>query len=298
MPLRRAGVLAGAAVLSLAAAAGARPATEAQVPPPSLSRGELAAIVRDAARGGRVQAAVAFPDGRVIAVASRGSAQRRVRMRSVAKAATAIALVETGPLPARTQGAMREALVRSDDCAQRHMTVVLQDRLGGVEPARRAVAAVLSRSGARRFAVTRRTSAGSCPAWVAGLPGAADPALQMGTSEWTVADAARFARSFGTAPGRVRALLRARKLRSPDVAGDVQWGAGRALARLRPAYKAGWGITPSRAFVVEQAVFVSGHGIGLTFEPHAFGTDDDPTRTGAPRAFAKVLRALRRELAL
>jgi hypothetical protein len=296
-----------AALLILVLAALVVPAADARAATLP-SKDTLRALVREADRrhGGRAQLAVT--DGaRVVAAASRGSASRPFRMGSVGKVATAVALLgRGGTLKPDVRRAIDDALIGSGNCAQRQLMIELQRRAGGIEPARRALARVLTRSGVRHAnlavdAVPNRTG---CSRYLAGAstPGATGPALQMGTVTWRLSDAARFAHALDGLP--VADRLRRAKRHAPDddavgsdVSGDPRWGAGLALADLRPAYKAGWGGL-GRALIYEQVIHAGGYGIAVTFEPRAQPATDDPYRTRAPQALRELLRALRPLLGL
>lgn len=311
----------------------AAPATPAPTAaPPTPQRADLERLVDRQARrtGGRVQVAVATDD-RVVAAASSGSVGTRVRMWSVSKVMTAIALLRAHdwderrgrPLAGPTMRAMTDALTRSADCAQRQMVVALQQELGGPAPARAALQGVLADAGARHAEVlTRSSTAGSGCAPVLNGSGLKDPfgvALQVGTAEWDVRDAARFGRALGdgTFPAAIRRrilnLLRRPKLKSNDpfaqgldVTTDPAWGAGIALRQLQPSYKSGWGGSSGETptFVVEQVIYArdaAGRSVGIatTFEPpEPRPVRDDPGLTAAPRAFAGLLRPLARTLDL
>lgn len=307
-------------------------AAPAPTPAPGPSRADLARLVERQARrtGGRVQLAVADGD-RVVAAASSGSVATPVRMWSVSKVVTAIALLRSlgwgerrgRALGAPTTRAVTDALVRSADCAQRQMVVALQQEVGGPEPARAALQDVLADSGARHAEIlTRASTAGTGCAPVLDRSGLKDPygvALQVGTAEWDVRDAARFGLALGdgTYPRAIRrrilGLLRRPKLQSndpyltvPDVSSDLAWGAGIALRGLHPAYKWGAGGSSGETptFVVEQVIFATRAdgrpvGIATTFEPpEPRPVRDDPGLTEAPRAFAGLLRPLARTLDL
>lgn len=269
---------------------------------------KLRAIARavDRRHGGRAQVAVTR-GGQVVAAASSGATTRPFRMWSVGKVATVVALLERGgTLKPDVRRAITDALVGSGNCAQRQLMVELQRRAGGIEPARRALARVLRRAGARHAnlavgAVSNRTG---CRRYLAGAstPGATGPALQIGTATWRLSDAARFAYALDELP--VAALLRRAKRHAPDdgvgtsdVTGDLAWGAGVALADLRPAYKAGWGGLGG-ALIYEQVIHVRGAGIAVTFEPRVEPAHDDPYRTRTPQALRDLLQALRPLLGL
>ena len=319
-------LLLGLAVLAVAGGAAAPAAAQSPLP----STAVLKEIARRAALGGgRVQIAVSADD-RIAAAASRGSIRTPFRMWSVSKVATSIALLRAygwadtaGTRPrADVDAAMRSALVRSGDCAQRQLVVELQEATGSRAAARAAVRRVLADAGARNARVLERAAPASqgCRPYLARTrtPDPYRVALQLGTAEWTITDAARFARALGDGtypPAITRRVLRLLKLpkqhsddpfaRGLDVTSRLDWGAGQALGDLEPAYKAGWGgssrETPT--FVTEQVIHVrspagASYGIAVTYEPAGVPARDDPGLTQAPAALDSALTALRAELPL
>lgn len=308
------------AVPTAVAAAPAAPAS-------LLTHAELSRLVERVARAtnGRVQAAVLGKgNARPVAAASSGSLRSPFRMWSVSKAATAIALLQAhakAPLPADTRFALDKALVGSGDCAQRQMTVELQELAGGPAAARRRIQSVLDRAGATSANVLPREAvAGTgCRPYLEQHSRIPDPyrsALQVGTAEWTVRDAARFALALGDGTygrritRRMLHVLRIPKRRSDDpfahgldVTTTPAWGAGVALGDLHPAYKAGWGGSSGETptFVNEQVIHLAlpdgrRYGIAITFEGPDIPERDDPALTAAPRAFRLLLTRLRRSL--
>src|SRR3954462_6787265 len=156
-----------AAATSQAGQAPESTATPALTLPSSADLRSLAKQVAAKSRG-RVQVAViARRRGHIVVASSSGSASTPVRIWSVSKVATTIALLEAHgwnrrpgrALRADVDAAVRSALVRSSDCAQRQLVVELQEALGGIEPARKAVQQVLRRGGARHARVLDRVSA-------------------------------------------------------------------------------------------------------------------------------------------
>src|SRR3954471_7017339 len=195
------------------------------------------------------------------------------------------------------------------------------EALGGIEPARKAVQQVLRRGGARDARVLDRVAAaGSGCRPLLERTRTPDPyrmALQLGTAEWTITDAARFGLAIGdgTFPAsvtrRVTGLLSREKEHSDDpfahgldVTSRLDWGAGQAFRGLSPAYKSGWGGSSGETptFVTEQAIHLrtpSGdYGIAVTFEPPTRPARDDPGLTRAPAALYQLLRGVRQLLEL
>jgi hypothetical protein len=81
----------------------------------------------------------------------------------------------------------------------------------------------------------------------------------------------------------------------------VDWGAGRALGRFDPAYKAGWGGTQQGDFLAGQmALFEPRSGdrvvVAVIFHPAVQPSIDDPGLTRAPEALQAVMNALAGEL--
>ncbi|MDA0173969.1 hypothetical protein OJ998_33010 [Solirubrobacter taibaiensis] len=289
---------------------------------------QLRRIARSAAgEGGRVQLAVAAPGRRTVAAASSGSTRTWFRLWSVSKAATSIALLRANkwgarrgrPLRADVETSMHSALVRSGDCAQRQLIVELQEQLSGIDNARAAVQDVLRDAGATGARVLERSSvAGTgCRPYLARTR-TRDPyrvALQLGTSEWAINDAAQFALALGDGtfePSITRRMLRLLgkpKLHSDDpfangldVTGPLNWGAGSAMRAYRPAYKSGWGGSSGETptFVNEQVIHLQTSagpiGVAVTFEPDTVPVRDDPGLTRAPDALDHALRELARML--
>ncbi|HEV2790527.1 MAG TPA: hypothetical protein VGV69_04430, partial [Solirubrobacterales bacterium] len=138
------------------------------------------------------------------------------------------------------------------------------------------------------------------------------PALLLGTSEWRVADAVRFMHALGSGAyghvlsERILNLMREPKERSREILPEeftaaVDWGAGRALRVLDPAYKAGWGGTQQGAFMAGQMAVVelpSGEraALAVMFHPAVQPGQDDPGLTPAPQALEAVMEPLARRL--
>jgi hypothetical protein len=273
-------------------------------------------VRRAAALGGTAEGAV-VADGWSHPVTA-GDATRRIRMWSASKPVTAVAALQAAhgrPVPAPLTAAMTAAITRSENCPQRRVVVGLQTLTGGPEPARTALLAVLRQAGVGDARITHQAPAPDpeCLPYLRSS-GLADPsaiALTLGVSQWTVGDAARFALAlgegrYGAAGSRVLALMRRPKRASTELASadeytvDAAWGAGRALAGLRPAYKAGWGGATQHRFLAEQlaVVHVGGHtvAVAVAFHPTAQPDVDDPGRTVAPQAIETMLAAVRAQL--
>ena len=124
-------------------------------------------------------------------------------------------------------------------------------------------------------------------------------------------DAVRFARALGAGAygkaiaQRVLAEMRIPKAASREVApgeltAPLGWGAGKAFAGLRPAYKAGWGGSLDGDFLAGQLAVVdlaAGRlAVVVVFHPDVQPPSDDPGRTAAPHAIELVMESLRRSL--
>lgn len=286
---------------------------------------ELSRAVSAAAQegGGAVQAAVML-DGwpTPIAVASEsGAALQPMRMWSIAKVVTAVALlrqlgwggragIEPSPQVAE---AMHDAIVRSENCRQRRLVLGLQRLAGGPAGARAAIAETLAAAGAdAELRVEVESPEAICHDYLRTQEGSvADPfapTLLLGTATWPIGALAAFLHALGrgsygaAVEGRLLPLMRLPKSRSTEVpssefTADLDWGAGRALAGLDPAYKAGWGGTLQGAFVVVQGAVVElpdGRTLtlGVAFHPDAQPSRDDPGLTAGPAAIESVMGAI------
>jgi hypothetical protein len=279
-------------------------------------------VERASRLGGSVEAAAmldASPRPVVVTSEPRG-ASRYMRMWSMSKVATMVALLRElgwGQRPGKRPSpevdrALRGALTRSENCRQRRVVLELQRRAGGIGAARRALAAVFGRAGARpRIATEVEPPEPLCVPFLQSqteVPDPLAPTLLFGTSTWRVSDAARLAHAlavgaYGRAiSARVLGLMRAPKLPSREsLAGELtaplDWGAGKAFAGLRPAFKAGWGGSLNGNFLAGQiAVVPIGHdrlSIAVMFHPDAQPSRDDPGITNAPRAVQEVMEAVR-----
>jgi len=251
---------------------------------------------------------------------------RRIRAWSVSKVFTTVALLDRmgwgddpGVAPsAEVSEAIDRALVRSENCPQRRLTLELQRIAGGTpEDAREAIRDVLAVAGARRFsaAVQAQPPETLCSEYMAQARGVADPnatALLAGTSTWTVADAARFGAALGegaygdAVARRILKVMRRPKALSEEIqhidfTAPLDWGFGAALAPRRVAYKAGWGGTQHGDFVAEQlAIWRTGDdsavAVAVAFHPNEQPLRDDPGVTSAPQALAEAARAIASEV--
>jgi CubicO group peptidase (beta-lactamase class C family) len=235
-----------------------------------------------------------------------------MRMWSMSKPVTAVAtllaLQRAGSAPSRElMRAMTRAITRSENCPQRRMVVELQTLTGGSRGALAALRSVLATAGVTDAEFDSATVGPdpACRSYLAAQRGVRDPlgpALQIGVTDWTVRDAARFAAAlgegrYGAAGTRVLTLMRRPKGRSAeeslaDYTPHLDWGAGAAFAGLDPAYKAGWGGTQQASFMAGQyaVVRVAGHMVAVAamFHPRVQPPLDDPGRTNAPDALAAI----------
>lgn len=301
---------------------------EAQPPAPSAADRRLAAALKAgveeaAALGGEVEAA-AMLDGSpapIVVTSEEGGAQRHMRLWSLSKVVTMVALLRSlgweeraGEMPSpEVASALEGALTRSENCRQRRVVLELQEATGGVAGARRALAEVLSLAGGRIVPGAQVEEPESlCVPFLseqAEIPDPMSPALLLGTSRWRVADAVRLvhALSAGTygasVSSRVLDLMRARKepsreSESGELTAPIDWGAGAVFLGLLPAYKAGWGGALNGNFMAGQIALVPAGGGGelalaVMFHPDAQPSRDDPGITAAPEAIESVMEAVR-----
>ena len=276
---------------------------------------------------GEVEAAVMFEDWEtpVVAGTKGHDSDRWMRMWSMSKVVVAVSLLrskgwgeEPGePLSAEVEEALRAALTRSENCPQRRLVLELQHSLGdSTEKAREEIARTVEEAGGRaRPGAEVAPPDSSCLEFLESqteIPDPLAPALLLGTSEWRVVDAVRFMRALGSGAygkavsRRILGLMREPKKRSREIlleefSAPVDWGAGRALRGLDPAYKGGWGGTQQRAFMAGQMAVVelpSGGraALAVMFHPAAQPGEDDPGLTPAPQALEAVMQPLAREL--
>jgi hypothetical protein len=309
-----------------APAAGGGKAVSGTRPDPALAaalRSSLKAGI--AGIPGTVQAAVMMDNWNAPVLAG-GRLGDQMRPWSMVKAVTAVTLfstrLERGASTANVEEPLQRALTRSDNCAQRAMTVQLERDLGGNLAATAAtIRAMLARAGAAIDvgAAQRNADGRYCitPTYK-GLP-AADasyPALLLGTTHWRVRDAIRFVHGlrgqtvFGTAASQtVLATLRLPKRNSQEPGAEAQltakpsWGAGTVFgARCwRVAYKAGWGGHAQGRFLAGQIGAVDLPGgrwiaFAVMFHPTTQPPSDDPGLARADQALASVLGSLKQEL--
>lgn len=258
----------------------------------------------------------------VVRATSRRAARRPFRAWSVSKVMTAVALLRRmgwsdrrgAPLPAEVSEAIDRALVRSENCPQRRLTIELQRIAGGTpESARSALADVLGDARARRFDIARQAQPPEalCSSYMEQATGVLDPnatALLAGTTMWTIGDAVRFAGAlragvYGRAVARrVLGAMRQPKLRSEEIqpidfTAPLDWGVGAVFGDGEVPYKAGWGGTQHGAFLAEQIAIVpfadeSWAALAIAFHPHVQPPRDDPGTTHAPAAMAEAVRAV------
>lgn len=259
----------------------------------------------------------------VVARATGSPTSAEVRMWSVSKVATAVTLLHAmrwGERPGdgigpELDGALDGALTRSENCRQRRVVLGLQELAGSTDAAADLVAQTFSLAGAYpQVAHGTQAADPTCDAYLAQIRGVGAPlavALTLGTSRWRVADAARFAYTLGSGgygAAVARELLsRMRQAKGPsresppeNYTANLEWGAGRALACLRPAFKAGWGGAQAGRFVAEQIAIVreAGHTavIAVTFLPALQPPLDDPGVTVAPAGIEAVMGKMAADL--
>ena len=282
-------------------------------------------VTRAAKFGGRVEAAAMLDGSRrpLLAGSTRHGAEQPMRMWSMSKVVTAIALLQAlhwgdrpgEPLPAEVEAGLHGAIVRSENCRQRRIVLELQRRLGGATAVRRAFAAILAEAGAQaRIGAELGAPEAHCLPFLDAqteIDEPLEPTLLLGISTWRVADAARLAHALaGGAYGaaiseRVLGLMREPKQPSREaLAGELtapaNWGAGLAFAGLDPAFKAGWGGSLNGNFLAGQLVSVSIGGgdhlaIAVMFHPDVQPPRDDPGITAAQAALQAVMATVRSE---
>jgi ADP-ribose pyrophosphatase YjhB (NUDIX family) len=287
-------------------------------PAPAAVRPVLEGGVRAADTFGGTSQVAVFKEGWAAPVVVGDAPNRPMRMWSISKAVTAIAVFETQPKPSEAlRTSIMRALTRSENCAQRRVVLGLQAlSKGGVIGAEAAVADVLARAGAN---VTVRPEAQApeqnCLAYLTahrgGLADIKAPAALLGTVRWTLADAVRFAAAlgrghYGAAGNRVLQHMARAKLPSEDpgavMTAPLNWGAGAALAGLDGlAYKGGWGGSASKSYMAAQIAVVTVDGrhvaMAAAFHPTQQPANDDPGLTKAPQALATLFDAARRATA-
>lgn len=284
----------------------------------------LSAGVSEAARsGGQIEAA-AMLDGSaapLVATSERAAADRYMRMWSMSKVATMVALFKalgwgerSGETPSHeVLEALAGALTRSENCRQRRVVLELQRAARGTGEARRALAAEFAEIGGRIEPGSQVAPPESlCVPFLrtqTEIPEPLAPALLLGTSRWRVTDAVRLAHALAVASyGRalsaaVRELMAApkrpsRESRPGELTAPVDWGAGVVFGDLDPAYKAGWGGSLHGNFLAGQIAIVplpgGGHlSLAVMFHPDEQPVRDDPGITAAPGAIETVMRAVR-----
>lgn len=238
------------------------------------------------------------------------------RMWSMAKAVTAVAALRAakggGEVPAELRSSVNGAIKGSENCRQRRAVLWLQQLTGGSGEAAAAIRSELKRAGATDFSVSAQPAA-PAPDCVEFLKSSSvsdplAPSLQVGTSTWSVDSASRFALALaegklGSAGREVFGVMqmpkrRSREQKNPqDYTAAIDWGAGRELGSLNPAYKAGWGGVEQQKFVAGQLVALSlgvgSFGVAVYAVPDSQPSIDDPGQTKAPAAIEAVLAELR-----
>ena len=272
--------------------------------------------------GGTAQAAV-WAEGWPEPVERGDDLRRPMRLWSLAKPVVAVATLDAvrrsgAPSPSpELARAMTGALTRSENCRQRRVLLGLQALSGGPLGAREPIRRVLASAGAREVVLPQRPTPPepTCRAYLghsgAGLADPYAPTLPFGTARWTARDAVAFGHalgngSYGDAGGEVIDLMRQAKGRSRELqsageyTADVRWGAGRSLARRRPAYKAGWGGSLTGAFSASQLALIDVRGrhvaIFASFQPRVQPPRDDPGATDAPTAIEAIFGHVGEEL--
>ncbi len=278
---------------------------------------------RAASLGGEVEAAAMLDrsPAPIVATAGGGGAERYMRMWSMSKVATMIALLrllgwEDRPgetLSPELFSALQGALTRSENCRQRRVVLELQRAARGIPEARRDFAEVFSIAGGRVIAGSQVEAPESlCVPFLREQREIPEPlarALLLGTSRWRVTDAARLAHALAVgAYGRAISAQALELMSAPkqpsresepgELTAPLEWGAGVAFSGMTPAYKAGWGGSLNGNFLAGQIVVLSlrdgGHvALAVMFHPDGQPSRDDPGITAAPAALETVMDSVR-----
>jgi hypothetical protein len=272
-------------------------------------------IKRADSLGGTSQLAV-WKQGWAAPVVMGDAPGRPMRLWSIAKAVTAIAIYENPGKPSEAlQTSIVRALTRSENCAQRRVVLGLQALKGGVAGAEAAVADVLARAGARvRVGPEAQPPEQNCVAYLTkhrgNLADVNARAALLGTVRWTITDAVMFAAAlgggrYGPAGDTVLRYMRQPKLASEDPGATMtaprNWGAGAALGDVDDlAYKGGWGGSSSKTYMAAQigVATVGGRRVAVAaaFHPAQQPPSDDPGLTKAPQALGALFTAARQAL--
>jgi len=243
------------------------------------------------------------------------------RLWSLSKPVSAIAAIDA----ANTRGestptlmtAVADAITKSDNCAQRQVVLDLQQRAGGIDAAQSAFDAVLKQAGVTLSTKPQRADIAGDPACRSYLSrngtDIRDPfgtVLQLGTVEWTLPDALRFAHAladgtYGATGETVLELMRRPKER-PAGSSPTDYTAplneppsgGMFPRPWMPAYKGGWGghsLNPPNFRAAEIVVLdVGAHRVAVaaTFRPTVQPQSDDPGTTLAPQALGALFDSI------
>jgi hypothetical protein len=291
-----------------------------------LERALRAGVTSATGLGGDVEAAVMLDDSPapLVATSHPGAAERYMRLWSISKVATMIALFQRlgwedrpGETPSRELlEALAGAMTRSENCRQRRVVLELQRAAGGIPEARQALAAEFESIGAELQPGSQVAPPEAlCIPFLQQqreIPEPLAPALLLGTSRWRVTDAVRLAHAlaigaFGKAISEQTLELMAapkrdsRESEPGELTAPRDWGAGVVFGDLHPAYKAGWGGSLNGNFLAGQIVVVSlpkdQHlSLAVMFHPDTQPERDDPGITVAPEAIEAVMQTVRSAL--
>jgi len=294
----------------------ARPDTKAV--PDAVSRADVTNALRSGAReasqsGVRIYAAVSSDQW---PAAAQVDGEKQMRMWSTAKAVTAVAALraadqtQSGPTSDLSES-IQGALERSENCRQRNVVLWLQQMIGGPAEASAAIREEFQTAGSSDAMIPEVPAAvpADCVEFLrtSGVSDQLGPALQLGTATWTPVTGSRFAWALAAGrsgqPGdKVFSIMRRPKKSSREASdpggytADLDWGAGKAMENLRPAYKAGWGGTEQGDFIAGQIVSLrtatGPYGVFVFGSPAKQPALDDPGVTAIPAAVEAVLRRL------
>lgn len=291
-----------------------------------LERALRAGVASAANLGGDVEAAAMLDasPAPLAATSEPGGADRYMRLWSISKVATMVALFQRlgwgdrfGETPSReVLEALAGAMTRSENCRQRRVVLELQRAAGGIPGARQALADEFTSIGAELQPGSQVAPPEAlCLSFLrqqTEIPDPLAPALLLGTSRWRVTDAVRLAHAlaagaFGKALSeQVLAMMSApkrvsRESEPGELTAPLDWGAGRVFRDLDPAYKAGWGGSLNGNFLAGQIVVVRLPGgdhlsLAVMFHPSTQPERDDPGITVAPEAIEAVMQTVRSAL--
>jgi hypothetical protein len=291
-----------------------------------IERALRAGVASAAGLGGDVEAGAMLDasPAPLVATSEPGGAARFMRLWSISKVATMVALFQRlgwgdrdGETPSpEVLEALAGAMTRSENCRQRRVVIEFQRAAGGIAGARKALADEFTSFGAKLQPGSQVAPPEAlCLPFLrqqTEIPDPLAPALLLGTSRWRASDAVRLAHALATGAfgkalsDQVLALMSAPKRESREsepgeLTAPLDWGAGTVFGDLRPAFKAGWGGSLNGNFLAGQIVVVGLPGndhlsLAVMFHPNTQPERDDPGITVAPEAIEAVMQTVRSAL--